>query len=101
MITEKELERALELRKEINDCKAKINKFEDIKVSRTEIGSSFSIDNNRVETDEYTIATLRRFKRDILKSYNKKLEDLRHEYSSIITTEEDAFEKLIFGDDED
>lgn len=99
MITEKELERALELRREIKDMKIKLSKLEDVKVSRTEIGAAFTIDNNRIEVDEYTIGTLRRFKGDILKIYVNLLAALEKEYIAIIISEEDAIEQAIFGDD--
>lgn len=101
MITEKELERALELRQEIKDMKLKLAKLEDLKVSRTEIGASFAIDNNKIEVDEYTIGTLRNFKRDILKIYTNMLSKLENEYASIVISEEDAIERAIFGDDDD
>lgn len=100
MITEKELERALELRVEIKEMRIKLSKLEDLKVSRTEIGASFAIDNNKIEVDEYTIGTLRKFKKDILNIYTKILEELEKEYSAIIISEEDAIERAIFGDEE-
>lgn len=99
MITEKELERALELRKEIKEIKLKLTKMEGVKVSRTEIGASFSIDNSKIEVDEYTINTLRRFKKDILKIYTGILNELEKEYNDIIISEEDAIEQALFGDD--
>jgi len=99
MITEKELERALELRKEIKEMKLKLTKIEDLKVSRTEIGAIFSIDSNKIEVDEYTIGTLRKFKKDITKIYSNVLEELEAEYDAIIISEEDAIERAIFGDD--
>lgn len=101
MITEKELERALELRKEIKEMKLKITKLEDVKVSRTEIGASFSIDNNKIDTDEYTISALRRFKKDIMIVYSKILEELESEYKKIVISEEDAIEEALFGDDKE
>ena len=101
VITEKELERALELRQEIKDMRLKLTKLEDLKVSRTEIGAKFSIDNNHIEVDEYTIGTLRKFKRDILKIYTNILEQLEKEYSSIVISEEDAIERALFADDDD
>lgn len=79
----------------------KLTKIEDLKVSRTEIGASFSIDNNKIEVDEYTIGTLRKFKRDILKIYTTILAELETEYDGIIISEEDAFERALFGDDEE
>jgi hypothetical protein len=100
VITEKELERALELRDEIKEMRVKLSKIKDINVSRTDIGSSFSIDNNKIEVDEYTIGTLRRFARDIYNIYTKRLEDLEKEYSSIVMSEDDAIERALFGDDE-
>lgn len=99
MITEKELERALELRQEIKDMRVKLSKIKDLKVSRTEIGATFSIDSNRIEVDEYTIGTLRKFKKDILHIYTKILEELEKEYSSIIISEDDAIERALFGED--
>ena len=101
MITEKELERALELRKEIKEMKLKVAKLEDVKVSRTEIGASFSIDNNKIDTDEYTISALRRFKKDIMTVYVKILEELEEEYKTIVISEEDAIEQALFGDDKE
>lgn len=101
MISEKELERALELQKEIKEMRLKLARLEDLKVSRTEIGASFSIDNNKIEVDEYTVGTLRKFKKDILKIYSKILEELQTEYSSIVISEEEAIERAIFGDDSD
>lgn len=79
----------------------KLTKIEDLKVSRTEIGASFAIDNNKIEVDEHTIGTLRKFKRDILKIYTCMLAELENEYEAIIISEEDAFERAIFGDDEE
>ena len=99
MITEKELERALELRQEIKDMRVKLSKIKDLKVSRTEIGATFAIDSNKIEVDEYTIGTLRKFKRDILHIYTKMLEELEKEYSSIIISEDDAIERALFGED--
>ena len=81
--------------------KLKLTKLEDLKVSRTEIGASFSIDNNKIEVDEYTISTLRKFKRDILKIYTEMLNALEKEYKSIVISEEDAIERALFGDDEE
>ena len=101
MITEKELERALELRKEVKEMRMKLAKLEDLKVSRTEVGASFSIDNNKIEVDEYTVATLRKFKRDILKIYTKILEELLAEHDAIIISEEEAIERAIFGDEDE
>lgn len=101
MISEKELERALELRKEIKEMRLKVTKLQDLKVSRTEIGASFSIDNNRIEADEYTIGTLRKFKRDVLKIYTRVLNDLEKEYGQIIISEEEAIEQALFGDEDD
>lgn len=79
--------------------KMKLTKLEDVKVSRTEIGASFSIDGNKIDTDEYTISALRRFKRDIQTVYTKILEELEKEYKSIVVSEEDAIEEALFGDD--
>lgn len=101
MITEKELERALELRKEIQDVKIKLTKLDDLRVSKTEIGASFSIDNNKIDVDEYTVSTLKKFKKDIIKVYSAKLEQLENEYKGIIISEEDAIEKAIFDDLDD
>lgn len=81
--------------------RVKLSKLEDIKVSRTEIGSNFSIDSNKIEVDEYTIGTLRKFKSDILKIYTSILDKLEKEYNNIIISEEEAFERAIFGDEED
>jgi len=100
VITEKELERALELRQEIKELKLKIARLEGLKVSRTEIGVPFSIDSNRIDVNEHTIGTLRRFKRDILKVYGKMLDDLEKEYKSIVISEEDAIEQALFGDED-
>ena len=101
MITEKELEQALELRKDIREMKLKITRLEDIKISRTEIGASFSIDSNRINVDEYTIGILTKFKKDILKAYGAALEHLEQEYKGIIVSEEDAIEHALFGGDDD
>ena len=99
MITEKQLERALELRSQIKDVKIKLSRLEDLKVSKTEIGATFSIDGNKIEVDEYTIGTLKKFKKDIFNIHAKILEDLQKEYRSIVQSEEDAIERAIFGED--
>lgn len=101
MITEKELERALELQKLIKELRVKIAKIQDVKISTTEIGSPFSIDNNRIDVDKYTIGVLRKFKSDILKVYETTLEELEKEYKGIIISEADVIERAIFGDDEE
>lgn len=97
MITENELEKALDLRKEIRELKLKITKLEGVKISRSEIGGVFTIDGNRVDTDEYTIQAQKRFRDEILKIYEKMLEDLEEEYKGIVVSEEDAIEDAIFG----
>jgi len=101
MITEKELERALELQKIIKELRVKIAKMQDIKISTTEIGSAFSIDNNRIDVDKYTVGILRKFKSDILKIYETTLEEYEKEYKGIIISEADVIERAIFGDDEE
>ena len=80
--------------------RVKLSRIKDIKVSRTDIGSSFAIDNNKIEVDEFTIGTLRRFAREIYQIYTKRLDELQKEYSAIIMSEDDAIERALFGDDD-
>ena len=96
MITEQELERALSLRDKIRDLKVMISKLESAKISKnTTMNSKVSIDQNMVEVNDYTIATLKRFHREIVNDYKHKLHELEEEYGAIIYSPEAAFEEAL------
>lgn len=102
MITEQELERVLALREKIKDLRVFISKLESSKVSKTTtMNSKVSIDSITIDVNDYTVATLKRFHREIVHDYRHKLHMLEEEYNSIIFSPEEAFERALLDDEEE
>lgn len=100
MITEQELERALTLKEKIRDLRIFISKLETARISKANnMNSKISIDTNPIDVNDYTIATLKRFHKEIVNDYRHKLHKLEEEYKSIIFSPEEAFEKALMEDD--
>jgi hypothetical protein len=100
MITEQELERAQELKKEIKELKITIAKLEDFKVTES-IGSGYMcIDSIKLDVKRYTKDILNKFYIDILTIYKVRLSDLKKEYATIIQSPEEAFRQIIEEADE-
>jgi len=96
VITEQELERALLLRDRIRELRILISKLDTCKVSQTtSMNSKISIDSNTLDVNDYTVATLKRFHREIVNDYRHKLHQLEEEYKSIIFSPEEAFEEAL------
>lgn len=102
MITEQELERALALKDHIRDLRVFISKLETARISKSSaMSSKISIDTNSIDVNDYTIATLKRFHREIVNDYKHKLHKLEEEYASIILSPEEAFEKALMYDEKE
>ena len=100
MITEQELERALALKEKIRDLRVFISKLETARVSQSSsMNSKISIDQSLIEVNDYTIATLKRFHKEIVNDHKHRLHKLEEEYSSIIFSPEEAFEKALMETD--
>lgn len=96
MITEQELELALQLMKEIKDLKIILAKFEESKVSRnTAMNCGISIDASKIEVDDYTQHLLQKFKDDIVNVHKIKLQELRASYSEIIESAEETLIRIV------
>lgn len=99
MISEHELELALQLQKEIRDLKLIIVKLEEAKVSRNQsMNSGISVDSNKIEVDDYTQNLLQKFKDDLVHVHKVKLQDLIDRYAEIIESPEDALVRIIRND---
>lgn len=102
MITEQELERVLALREKIKDLRVFISKLESSKISTTTtMNSKVSIDSITIDVNDYTVATLKRFHREIVNDYRHKLHMLEEEYNSLIFSPEEAFEKALLDEEEE
>ena len=102
MITEQELELALELRDKIKELKVTIAKLEQVVISSTNnLSGGITIDSIKIATDEYTRNTLHKFKEDILTHYKERLQDLKDKYKEIIETPDDAFRRILEEQDDD
>ena len=100
MITEQELERALTLKDKIKDLRIFISKLETARISKSSnMNSKISIDTNSIDVNDYTIATLKRFHKEIVNDHRHKLQKLEEEYKSIIFSPEEAFEEALMEDD--
>ena len=100
MITEQELERVLSLKDEIRDLRIFISRLESSKISKTStMNSKVTIDSNVIVVNDYTIASLKRFHREIVNDYRVKLDALENEYNAIILSPEEAFEKALLDDE--
>lgn len=96
MITEQELEKALELKSKIKELRIFISKLESCSISRSDVlNSKISIDSNTISVDEFTISTLKRFHNEIVNDYRHKLHAFEEEYNSIIFSPEEAFERAL------
>ena len=96
MITEQELELALELNKEIKDLKLLIVKLEESKVSRnTTMNSGVTLDGCKIEVDDYTQNMLQQFKEDLVHVHRVKLQELKKKYSEIIESPEDTLIRIV------
>lgn len=100
MITERELDRALELKDEIKDLKIKIAKLDSLNVAVSN-GASFSIDGNRIDINSNTLKAAREFRDNILKIYNKLLQKLEKDYQKIVVSEESVLEDILLDGDSD
>ena len=99
MITEQELELALELRNKIKELKTTIAKLEGVVISNTQnLSSGINIDNTKITVDIYTKGLLMKFKEDVLEAYTEKLEDLKEKYKEIIESPNDSFRRILEED---
>ena len=100
MITEQELELALELRDKIKLLKNTIAKLESVVLSATNnLSSGVSIDGIKIEYNDYTRKNLIEFKENIIEAHRRKLKDLQEEYKNIIETPESALRRILEEDD--
>ena len=99
MITEQELEMALELRKQIKETKMLIAKLEEAVIAETSnLNNGISIDGNKLPVDEFTKATLLIFKEDITEVLRKKLEEQKNRYKEIIENPNDTLRRILEED---
>ena len=102
MITEQELERALTLKDQIKDLSVFISKLEHCKIAaHSSMNAKVNIDNNLIDVNEYTIATLKRFHHEIINDHRHKLHKLEEEYKAIIYSPEEAFELALHDVEDD
>ena len=79
-----------------------ISKLEAAKISRTPaMNSKITIDSNTINVDDYTVATLKRFQTEIINDHRNKLYELEEEYSLIIYSPEEAFERVLLDTEND
>ena len=96
MITEQELERALTLKDQIRELSVFVSKLEQCKIAvHSSINTKVTIDNNVIDVNEYTIATLKRFHHEIINDHRQRLSKLEDEYKAIIFSPEEAFERAL------
>ena len=96
MISEEELDLALELQKEIKELKITIVKLEEARISRSQAGNTgISIDSCKIEVDGYTQHIIQKFKDDMVHVHNIKLQALKAKYGEIIESPEDALMRIV------
>lgn len=96
MITEQELEMALELREKIKDLKQTIAKLESVVIANnTALNNGISIDCIKIKVNNYTRNMLVKFKEDVLAAHKEQLEDLRTKYKEIIESPDDTLRRII------
>lgn len=101
MITEQELERALELKNLIKDLKIDIVRLETTAINHSLINNSkICIGTNTISVDVHTIAVLKRFRSEVIHAYIVKLDELQKEYLSIICSVEETFEEVLVNMEE-
>lgn len=102
MITEEQLERALELRSEIKELKVKLSRLKNASVSRVDtIGAKFSIDSNMIDMNPYTLKSAEKFLGEVVRAYESNIRSLEKEYEEIVTTEADIIEQTLLGDEDE
>ena len=100
MITEQELELALDLRERIKKIKATINELEQVVLSSTQnLSSGVTMGGVKVAFDAYTRDYLVKFKEDIMHVYKVKLEELQRQYKNIIEAPGDTLRRIIEEND--
>lgn len=100
MITEQELELALDLRERIKKIKATINELEQVVLSSTQnLSSGVTMGGVKVAFDAYTRDYLVKFKEDIMQVYKVKLEELQRQYKNIIEAPGDTLRRIIEEND--
>lgn len=96
MITEQELEMALELREKIKDLKQTIAKLESVVIANnTTLNNGISIDCIKIKVNNYTRNMLVKFKEDVLAAHIEQLEDLRARYKEIIESPDETLRRII------
>ncbi len=99
MITEQELELAVQLNKDIRDLKVLIAKLEETKISRNVgMNSGISIEGNKVEVNDYTQHLLQKFKDDVVYVHKVELKELKQRYSDIIETPGETLRRILEED---
>ena len=99
MITEQELELALELKDEIKALKEKIAKLEGATISsNTQLNSGISIDGIKVNVNAYTRDLLIKFKDDAVEAHRAQLEELSKRYKEIIESPADTLRRILEED---
>lgn len=100
MITEQELELALDLREKIKKIKSTINDLEQVILSSTQnLSSGVSIGGTKISFDDYTRDCLVKFKEDMIQAYKTKLQDLEKQYKDIIEAPGDTLRRIIEEND--
>jgi len=100
VITEQELELALDLRERIKKIKATINELEQVVLSSTQnLSSGVTMGGVKVAFDAYTRDYLVKFKEDIMQVYKVKLEELQRQYKNIIEAPGDTLRRIIEEND--
>ena len=96
MITEQELELALELRDKMKELKVTIAKLENVVISETSnLSSGVAIDGVKISVDDYTKNLLLKFKEDIVEAYRSKLSDTKEKYKEIIESPNDTLRRIL------
>ena len=96
MISEEELELALELQKDIRELKILIVKLEEARISRNQtINAGISIDGCKMDVDGYTQNIIQKFKDDMVHVHKVRLQDLKDRYDEIIESPEDALIRIV------
>lgn len=100
MITEQELELALDLRERIKKIKTTINDLEQVILSSTQnLSSGVTLGGTKIIFDAYTRDHLVKFKEDMIKAHRLKLEELHRQYKDIIEAPGDTLRRIIEEND--
>jgi hypothetical protein len=99
MITEQELEMALDLNKEVKELKILIVKLEESKVSRNAtLSVGITVEGCRIEVNDYTQNILTKLRDDLIHAHKVKLQELKNKYAEIIESPEDTLMRIVKED---